>query len=389
MKQRTGTTQETHSRMKAGKKNIKAADADSPGDKVRQRRPSGNAVTVRDVARMAGVSVATVSRVLNGNEKVAPELREQVHRVANRLGYTPHAAARALASQRSMAIGAIIPTLEDANFAVGIATLQRRVTDAGYTLLLASSNYDKQEELRQVRALTAHGIAGLMMVGAQHVPEIYEILDAKRIPYVNTWVLDDRHPCVGFDNREIGRTVANYLLDLGHTQFGVIAQRSPESDRAAGRIAGIRDALAARGLRPPREQLIERSHKIMDGQIALRMLMSSPTRPTAVLCGTDILAFGALVEARSLGIEVPDHLSITGINDIEFAAHTQPPLTTVRLSVEEIGERAADYLLASAHGEPAARVAPVPFSLIVRGTTAPAHGAAAVPASSRPRTRKR
>jgi LacI family transcriptional regulator len=345
-------------------------------DKVRQPRPSGNAVTVRDVARMAGVSVATVSRVLNGNEKVAEDLRDQVRRVADGLGYTPHAAARALASQRATAIGAIVPTLEDATFAVGVATLQRRAAEAGYTLLLASSNYDQQEELRQVRALAAHGIAGLMLVGAQHAAETYQILDAKRIPYVNTWVLDERHPSVGFDNREIGRTIANYLLDLGHTVFGVIAQRSPESDRAAGRLAGIREALAARGLAPPRQQLIQRSHKIIDGQIALRMLMTDGPRPTAVLCGTDMLAFGAMVEARSLGIEVPRQLSITGINDVDFASHLHPPLTTVRLSVEEIGERAADFLLASTRGEPAARQAPVPFSLIVRGSTAPPPGVA-------------
>ncbi|WP_179284135.1 LacI family DNA-binding transcriptional regulator [Bordetella genomosp. 10] len=363
--------------MKADTGKPGATAAEASHDKVRQQRPSGNAVTVRDVARMAGVSVATVSRVLNGNDKVAEELRDQVQRTADRMGYTPHAAARALASQRSTTIGAIVPTLEDPNFAVGIAALQKRATEAGYTLLLASSNYDKQEELRQVRTLTAHGIAGLMMVGAQHAPETYEILHAKRIPYVNTWVLDDRHPCVGFDNREIGRIVANYLLDLGHTEFGVIAQRSLESDRAAGRMAGIREALAARGVKPPQEQLIARSHKVMDGQIALRMLMSGARRPTAVVCGTDVLAFGALVEARSLGIDVPRQLSVTGINDIEFSAHTLPPLTTVRLPVEEIGERAADYLLASARGQQAARVAPVPFSLIVRGTTAPPQGSGA------------
>jgi LacI family transcriptional regulator len=355
--------------MEAGKNKV-----ESPLGKVRQPRPRGNAVTARDVARTAGVSVATVSRVLNGNARVAVELREQVVRIATRLGYTPHAAARALASQRSMAIGAIVPTLEDANFAVGIGSLQRRLNDAGYTLLLACSNYDSQEELRQVRALAAHGVAGLMLVGAQHAAETYEILSAKNIPYVNTWVLDNHHPCVGFDNREVGRTLANYLLDLGHTEFGVIAQRSPESDRAAGRITGIREALAARGFGLPQERLIERSHKISDGQIALRMLMTSQKRPTAVLCGTDMLAFGALVEARSLGLSVPRELSITGINDIDLAAHLAPPLTTVRLSVEEIGERAADFLLARVNGQPAAMMAPVPFSLIVRGSTAPPPG---------------
>lgn len=337
--------------------------------KVRQPRPRGNAATARDVARAAGVSVATVSRVLNGNPSVAPALQEQVQRVADELGYTPHAAARALALQRSMAIGAIVPTLEDSNFAVGVAALQRRVAKAGYTLLLASSNYDQEEELRQVRALCAQGIAGLMMVGAQHAPATYDLLASKQIPYVNTWVIDADHPSVGFDNREIGRVLADYLLDLGHTEFGIIAQRSPESDRAASRLAGVRRALKARGVRLPQEQLIERSHKIADGQTALRQLMSAKRRPTAVICGTDMLAFGALVEARRQGMNVPADLSVTGINDTELAANLSPALTTIRLSAEEVGYRAADYLLARANNEPGLRRTMVPFELVVREST--------------------
>jgi LacI family transcriptional regulator len=338
---------------------------------VRQSRPSGNAVTARDVAHSAGVSVATVSRVLNRNEKVAPELRDLVLRTASRMGFTPHAAARALASQRSMVIGAVVPTLEDQNFATGIGALQRRLNQAGYTLLLASSNYDQHEELRQVRALTAHGVAGLFMVGADHLPEVYDLLDAKKIPYVNTWVLDDAHPCVGFDNREIGRALADYLLDLGHTEFGVIAQRSPESDRAAKRIEGIRQALKDRGLGLPQERLIERSHKILDGQLAMRRLMQSERRPTAVICGTDMLAFGAVAEAHALGIVLPDDVSITGIGDGEFAAHINPPLTTVRLSAEDIGQHAGNYLLQRIAKQALAEITEIPFSLIVRGSTGP------------------
>ena len=213
-------------------------------------RPSANTVTVRDVARAARVSMATVSRVLNGNTSVDRNLSKRVATAARQLGYTPHAAARALASQRSRTIGAVMPTLENINFAVGVAALQRRIAEAGYTLLLGSSNYDLEEELRQVKALAAHGVAGMMLVGARHAPGLYELLQAKRIPFVNTWVLDSRHPCVGFDNREIGRALANYLLDLGHVEFGVIAQITGHSDRAAGRVIGIREALAARGIAP-------------------------------------------------------------------------------------------------------------------------------------------
>ncbi|WP_447778288.1 LacI family DNA-binding transcriptional regulator [Variovorax boronicumulans] len=326
-------------------------------------------MTVRDVARFAGVSVATVSRVLNGNPKVDPQMRSAVNRIAGQLGYTPHAAAKALATQRSTTVGAIVPTLEESHFAVGVAALQQRLNKAGYTLLLASSNYDAEEEMRQVRALASQGVAAMLLVGALRAPEVYETLEARRIPFINSWVLDPEHPCVGYDNKAIGRTVANYLLDLGHVRFGVIAQHSPFSDRAAGRTAGIREALAARGVEPPLEHLIDRSHKIIDGQLALRTLLAHPQRPTAIICGTDTLAFGALVGAQELGLRVPADLSITGINDVEFAAHLNPALTTIRLSVDEIGHRAAEYLLGRIAGTAVVNATPLPFSLIVRGST--------------------
>jgi LacI family transcriptional regulator len=333
-------------------------------------RPSANTITVRDVASAAGVSMATVSRVLNDKPSVDQDLRKRVTSAVTRLGYTPHAAARALASQRSRTIGAVIPTLENINFAVGVAALQRRITEAGYTLLLGSSNYDRAEELRQVRALAAHGVAGMMLVGGRHAPALYELLRTKRIPFVNTWVLDARHPCVGFDNREIGRTLARHLLDLGHVRFGVISQVAAKSDRAAERVIGIREVLAARGVAMPEERLVERPYKIVEGGEALCDLMRSATPPTAVICGTDMLAFGALIAARQVGIVVPRDLSVAGINDVEYAGNLTPPLTTIRLPADEIGDRAAEYLLGCIDRRPMIATSRVPFELVVRASTA-------------------
>ena len=342
-----------------------------PELKKRLPRPSANKITILEVAQAARVSTATVSRVLNGNTSVEQSLCKRVTAAAGRLGYTPHAAARALASQRSRTIGAVMPTLENINFAVGVAALQRRIAEAGYTLLLGSSNYDLEEELRQVKALAGHGVAGMMLVGARHKASLYEFLKAKNIPFVNTWVMDSRHPCVGFDNREIGRALADHLLNLGHVEFGVIAQITGHSDRAAGRVIGIRRALAARGVALPQERLIECPHKITEGELALRALMASSKRPTAVICGTDVLAFGALIEARRLGIAVPRDLSIAGINDAEFAAHLTPPLTTMRLPADEIGTRAAEYLLGCVDARPKEAATQVQVRLVVRASTAP------------------
>jgi LacI family transcriptional regulator len=188
---------------------------------------------------------------------------------------------------------------------------------------------------------------------------------------VNTWVQDDAHPSVGFDNHAIGQALATYLLDLGHREFGVITQASPLSDRAAKRVTGIREALAGRGVDSLQLQLTGLTHKIADGQLAFQALMETAKRPTAVICGTDTLAYGALVQARAMGLRVPQDVSITGINDSEFSEHLSPPLTTVRLTADVVGTRAAEHLLARIKGQPVAMMTQIPFTLVVRGSTAP------------------
>lgn len=335
-------------------------------------RPSrgGRAITVRDVARAANVSVATVSRALNGKATVAANLRAEVERVSRELGYTPHAAARALATQRPSTFGAIVPTLHETNFSAGVNALQRRLNAAGYTLLLGSTNYDPEEEVRQVGALLSQGIAGLMLVGGRHRPAVYDLLASRGVPFVNTWVLDDEHPSVGFDNHAIGRTLVDYLHDIGHRDFGVIAQQGERSDRASLRVAGMRAALKEKGGDGPQVHLIGHSHDIVAGQHAFRTLMESGRRPTAVICGTDTLAFGALVQARAMHIRVPEDVSVTGINDVMFAAHLTPPLTTIRLPAEQVGEEAADLLLASIRGGAVARSTEIAYKLVIRGSTA-------------------
>jgi LacI family transcriptional regulator len=150
----------------------------------------------------------------------------------------------------------------------------------------------------------------------------------------------------------------------------MITQMTQHSDRAADRIIGVRAALQSRGLQLRHEHLIEMPHKIIEGQMAMKALMNGPERPTAVICGTDLLAIGALAEARESGIEVPGELSIAGINDIEFSSFTSPPLTTMRLAADEIGARSAEYLLARIEGRPVSSQNIVPTDLIVRGTTA-------------------
>lgn len=348
-------------------------EADTPAPRRRaRRRPAGpDRVSARDVARLAGVSVATVSRVLNASGPVADKVRRQVVAAVEALGYTPNAAARALVRSRSETIGAVVPTLENASFAIAVEALQARLRAAGYTLLLASSGYDSANESTQVRTLLGRGVEGMVVVGGNHDAEIEQLCAARGVPLVQTWTLRPDAPCVGFDNRAVGRQLADYLLDLGHRHIGVIAGVTRGNDRAAARVAGIAEALAARGLALAREHLIERPYRIAEGQIGLRALLASEPRPTAVICGNDLLAFGALLEARKHGIAVPGELSIAGIDDLEFAAELDPPLTTLRVPAAEIGRRSAEYLIDRLEGRTVAAVTEVATSLIVRGSTAP------------------
>jgi len=192
-------------------------------------------VRLSDVARRAGVSTASVSRVLNTPEKVSAELRAQVEAALKELRYVPHGAARALASQRSRTIGAVVPTLGIAIFAKGIEALQARLHADGYTLLIASAAYDLAKELDHTRALIERGVDGIALVGAQHLPALDELLDASGLPHVNTYVYDPKaaRPCIGIDNHAASYRLTRHLVELGHRDVALLTSPTRNNDRTA------------------------------------------------------------------------------------------------------------------------------------------------------------
>jgi LacI family transcriptional regulator len=330
-------------------------------------------ITLDDVAEAAGVSPATVSRVLNRPSGVRESLRVRVQEAVTRLGYVPHGAARALASRRSNTVGAIIPTLDNAIFAKGIDALQRRLNAAGFVLLLASTEYVRERELTELDALIERGVDGIMLIGANHDPALYARLAAKGMPYVNTWAYDPdaEHPCIGFDNQRAAMRVARHLLDLGHRRFAMIAGVARHNDRATQRTAGVRAALAARDVVLPPDRLLERPYDVGEGRAAMRLLMRSPDPPTAVICGNDVLAIGAVLECLAIGIEVPGRVSITGFDDLDLASHLVPPLTTMRVPCAAMGRLAAEYLINRINGQHTIPALELEAELILRSTTAP------------------
>ena len=336
--------------------------------------PARRSAGIRDVASLAGVSTATVSRFFNEPSSLRPDMRRRVDNAVRELGYIRHGAARALSMRRSHAIGAIIPTVDNATRANKVAALQKRCRERGYNLVLALSEYDLDLELQQCRNLIEAGIDGMMLEGGLHDPALYTLLEKRGIAFVNTSVYDplSPYPNIGFDNRATASRLAEHLLDLGHREFGMIAGPRRGNDRASDRVNGVRDALRARGLDMPDERIVEHPYRVIEGRKGLRALMSRRPQPTAVICGNDVLAFGALIEAQALGRRVPGDLSIAGFDDLDWASQLPPGLTTMALPASEVGQMAADFLIDSLTGTALPRAVEVEVKLILRGSTGPA-----------------
>ncbi|MEY2609293.1 MAG: LacI family transcriptional regulator, partial [Verrucomicrobiota bacterium] len=219
--------------------------------------------------------------------------------------------------------------------------------------VITTSDYRLDSELEQARILLERGIEALVLVGDEHDPKLYRLVADQEVPYINTYVYkpEQRHACVGFDNRLAGRKLANHLIDLGHRTIGMIGGISYHNDRARERILGVREALLENGLELPDQLLTEKPYDIASGREALRYILGASRRPTAIVCGSDVLAFGALAECQAIGLRVPDRLSIVGFDNLEFYSHLTPPLTTIEIPAEKMGERAADFLVRQLAGD--------------------------------------
>lgn len=303
--------------------------------------------TLEDVAQHAKVSTATVSRCLNTPDRVSKTTRARVMSAVQHLGYAPNFSARALAAKRTNTFGAIIPTMENAIFARGLQAFQEELGLHGITLLVASSSYKPDLEEEQIRALIARGADALLLIGYDRTPETYALLRQRGIPYVIAWTYSplDAQVSVGFDNRRAMETLATEVIARGHTRLAMITAERSENDRARERFEGVGDAMRGHGLDPADLQVVETSYTIQNGAAAFQTVMSAHPRPTAVLCGNDVLAAGALMKAKEMGLSVPGDVSVTGFDDIDIASIVSPPLTTVHVPHRKMGRTAAQMLI--------------------------------------------
>lgn len=343
----------------------------------RPRKPeqAASPPTLADVASLAGVSTATVSRCLNSPEQVLKETRARVLRAVDELGYAPNAGARALASRRTDIVGAIVPTMENAIFARGLQAFQEELERKGFTLLVSSSSYRQDLEETQIRKLVSRGADGLLLIGHDRADSSVEFLARREVPHVIAWAVDDLTPgagAVGFENAAAMRALAERALDLGHRRIGVISAPRATNDRARHRVEGILAAVSSRGLPTDDVHVIEADYSFETGAEAFGALFAPNWRPTVVMCGNDVLAVGALERARAMGLRVPGDVSITGFDDIEIAAVTSPRLTTVHVPHREMGRRAAEMLVGLISGDRGGETVRLETQVVLRETLGPA-----------------
>ncbi|MCM2293778.1 LacI family DNA-binding transcriptional regulator [Allorhizobium sp. BGMRC 0089] len=320
----------------------------------RLREGSGRA-KLEEVAHLAGVSTATVSRAYNMPEKVSLQTREKIFAAAKSVGWVPNAAGRALASNRSHIAGVIIPTLDNEIFSHQVGAMQRVFAEHGLNLLIACSNYNPDLGLQQAMAMIERGVEAMALAGETHPPALYEHLERLAIPYVLTYAYRPGadHAMVGFDNEAAFARMTNHLIELGHRRFAVVMQPKDDNDRVEARLRGIEKALASAGLSLDGQSMMIGKASLDFGMDCAGRLaaLPVPSRPTAIICGNDTLALGVQMGIARAGYQVPEDFSVTGFDDLELSSRIRPALTTMFVDNRQIGRIAAEQLVTCLTGK--------------------------------------
>lgn len=340
-------------------------------DKGQNRRGHGR-VTLSDVARVANVSTITVSRTIRSPNLVRTQTRERVEEAIKQLGYIPNMLAGGLASNESRVVAAIVPTLANSIFAEKLQGIFDVLAEKGYQLVLGSSNYDPVQEESLIRVFLSHRVAGIIITGASHSPGANEMLEKSRIPVVETWSLLG-HPSVGsvgFSNYAAAFGVVRHLYERGYRRLGFVSAPTENNDRAQERRRGFISAIQEFGLERREDVILTNTFSLQAGAESLQRILEMRPDTDAIFCANDTLAAGALLESQRLGLDVPGRVAIAGFDDLETSSHVIPALTTVRIRRREIGQRAAEMLLASVAGEPLTEnKIDLGFEIVVRAST--------------------
>ena len=357
---------------------VAAATTPSDAATPASRREHGDVVTMRDIADAAGVSLSTVSRVINeapSRVPIAPQTRDRIMKEALRLGYRPNPFARALRGAPTMLLGAVVRDFSDPFFAGALEALAVEAMARGYNIILGHVQGREQEGLALPAVLEPRRCDAVIMLGEmEDQPQLLaDLLDAKA-PVVALWQGRSpiRFPTVDVDDRKGIAIGLEHLVQLGHQRIGFVSARLP-GDNPTREEAFI-DFMVSRFGAVPDGYVQRCENSLAGGEAGLEALLGLEEPPTAIACSTDVTAVGVLHGAHAQGVTVPDGLSVVGYDDLMFAPYTVPALTTLRMPTTEIvveAVKTAVALVADRSTSPAPTRTIFEPTLIVRGSTAP------------------
>jgi LacI family transcriptional regulator len=328
----------------------------------------GPRVTIRDVARRAGVAVGTVSHHLNRSAPVSDETARKIQRAIDGLGFRIHLGARGLRAQRTHSVGLVLPNISNPFYAEVARAIEHALWEQGFQTLLCDSSQDPDRERAHLEALEDRRVDGVLIIRTGERPLRPPSQASIATVYVDRGVVG-RHS-VSTDNRLGGALAARHLADLGHVRIGILAGESRVGN-VRHRLRGFLGELSRRGVAVRDEHVVTGPQAIALGYAAAELVAREP-RPTAIFCTNDVVAIGAWRRLLELGLRIPQDVSLVGFDDIEMSGVLVPPLTTVRQDKVALGREAAKLLLALLAGKPPpeAGVVKIAPELVIRGSTA-------------------
>jgi len=344
-----------------------------PGHDIPKRRRNSGGITLRDVARLAGVAPITASRALNNPSVVSDAIMQRVKDAVAQTGYVPNMLAGGLASRKSRLVAAVIPTIAGNVFLEMVQSLTAALAQHGYQVMLGQSGYEDSREDELLEAIIGRRPDGVVLTGIMHSSAGRKRLLNSGIPVVETWDLAPNpiDMLIGFSHEKVGQAVAEYLYARGRRR---VATLGADDDRAQRRMRSFSETAIALGMAAPGETAIPAlvapaPTNTGFGRTGLRALLAQHPDIDAVFCSSDMVALGVLTEAQALGIAVPEQLAVIGLGDLAFARELHPALTTVRIDGALIGTTAARFILdRSQEREVGERILDIGFSIIERSS---------------------
>ena len=325
-------------------------------------------VTIKDIAKAAGVTHPTVSRALNNHPAIAEATREQIVELAHEMGYVPNASARGLKTNRTRALGAILQQIDDPFWSEVLDGVESILSNEGYSLFIASTHNEKQREKEVLQAMVERGVDGVLLMSPHFREEQWRFLNSYNLPMVmvnNEGVGESRYVIIN-DDVNAARLITSHLIDLGHRRIAYLGKRHSASNR--NRLAGFRAEMQDARLPVEKKFIYHTSEgNPIGGKEGAKYLFSLDETPSAVMCYNDFLAVGVYNYLQEIGLQIPQDVSVTGFDDILIASYLYPPLTTFHQYKFELGEGAARMMLEVLAGQQKKRENPPGKKVIMKG----------------------